>query len=239
MAKRLQDLRHRGPDPLLAAALSTIWPGLGHFGHNTRRALLLINTTLAAIATGLSYTATRSVATLLAWSVTRSSLYIFIAGAMGVLVFRVVVAVDAYRTAASRFHPRRRSMVGRIGTGLTLVVLAVVIAARHFIMIQFANAQLVLLSRVFDATDTQTATPTPIPVTPTSATPNTVTEPDGPVSETTPTSSTTFPSATAPPVTWNGSDRLPIALLGSDGGFDRRRNQNRHDYRAFDPCGDR
>ena len=64
--------RTRGPHPLMAAALSVIWPGLGHFGHRNRRALILLSGSLAASAVLVAYVATRSNSTLLTWTVTRS-----------------------------------------------------------------------------------------------------------------------------------------------------------------------
>ena len=225
MATAFEVLRRRGPDPLVAAALSAVWPGLGHFKHNTRRALLLINSTLAAAVIGLAYTATRSVTTLLTWSVTRSSLQILMAAALGVLVFRAAVTVDAYRNAALRYRPRRRNVAGRFGTFVTVVVLAVIIAAPHVIAIRFAAAQLILLSSVFDATRTETAIPTPVSTTTVRTTlapaaPGEMPRSSVPVPQTTAAPSTA-PSTTTTHPTWDGADRLTIVLLGSDGGFDR------------------
>ena len=88
--------RTRGPHPLVAAALSVIWPGLGHFGHRNRRALILLSGSLAASAVLVAYVSTRSKTTLLTWTVTRSPLWITIVVAGLVLVFRIWVVVDAY-----------------------------------------------------------------------------------------------------------------------------------------------
>ena len=223
-----RELRRRGPDPLLAAALSAIWPGLGHFGHRTNRALLLINATLAITVAGLAYAATRSVITLLTWSVTPSVLRIFIAGVAGVLLFRVAVTVDAYRSATFRYGPRRRGIFRRLARIMTLVLVAAIMIAPHILAVRLAAAQLDLLSGVFDAAGTQTATPTPLPVTTLPTTPvaaDRATEPTAPVPQTTlPVAvapSTAAPSTPAASPTWAGVDRLTIALLGSDAGFDR------------------
>lgn len=70
------DLRRRGPDPLVAAALSAIWPGLGHFGHRTRRALLFANGTLMAYVFALGYVVARGTRTLLLWTVNLSLIHI-------------------------------------------------------------------------------------------------------------------------------------------------------------------
>ena len=214
---------------MLAAALSAVWPGLGHFGHNTGRAFLLVNSTLAAMVIGFAYAMTRDLATLLAWTVSPPALRVLMAGALGVLVFRVAVTVDAYRAAALRYRRRRMSVAGRFGTLVALVVLAVIIVAPHVIAIRFSVAQLVLLSNVFDATRTETAVPTPVPVTstmvratPALATPDKMPEASVPVPQATAAPSTAPSTTTTTQATWDGADRLTIALLGSDGGFDRK-----------------
>ena len=215
------EVRRRGPHPLAAVALSAVWPGLGHFGHTNGRALLLSTASLAVAVVGLAYFLTRDVRTWLLWSVTRPSLQALIAATLGVLVFRWVVAFDAYRTAARRYPPRRsstprrpgtpvtpsdpdgervgagaRSTPGRPGTPVTppsasgtptssrdlsiprrlgalvtLMALALLMAAPHLIVVRLAAAQLTLLSDVFDAADTQTARPTPVPTTATAVAP--------------------------------------------------------------------
>ena len=196
MATTSEVWRRRGPEPLVAAALSAVWPGLGHFGHNTGRALLLINSTLAATVAGLAYAATRALATLLTWTLSRPSLQILMAGALCVLVLRVAVTVDAYRTAAHRRPPRHRSVARRLGNFVALVLVFVIIVAPHVIAVRFAVAQLVLLSRVFDATDTQTATATPVPTTTLTGTPG-----PAPPEVTPETSAPALPATSAPSMT--------------------------------------
>ncbi len=241
----------------MAVAVSAVWPGLGHFGHRNRRALLLATATLAVAVVGLVYSLTRDVRTLLTWSVNRPSLQALIVATLCVLVFRCVVAFDAYRTAARRYPPPRSSILRRLGTLVTLMVLALLTAAPHLIVVRLAADQLTLLSDVFDATDTQTARPTPIPATaaptpdpntttptpiPTTAAPTpdpnaTTPAPDPATSLPTLAPATTAQTTTgssdaapqtdfAPPTTvrtatWDGADRLTIALLGSDAGFGR------------------
>ena len=102
MDQVLGESTRRGPEPLAAVALSAAWPGLGHFGHRNGRAAVLTFGTLGAAAAGVIYVATRRPATLLAWSVTPSWLWIVIAGTVCVLALRIGIAVDAYRTAARR-----------------------------------------------------------------------------------------------------------------------------------------
>lgn len=216
------DLRRRGPDPLVAVALSAVWPGLGHFGHRSRRALLLTGATLAVAATGSVYVATRGVATLLTWSVNLPSLRVLIGASVLTLAFRAAVAVDAYRTAARRRLSGHRTVAARLATSITLVSLAVIMAAPHVLAVGFATVQMTLLSEVFDTTDARTAVPSPVPArtTPTTLAEATVT---GTVAPSVPLPGTTSaPTAPVQLSAWDGSDRLTIALLGSDAGFDRR-----------------
>ena len=222
--------RH-GPAPLAAVALSAVWPGLGHFRHRNRRAAVLTLVTLGAAAGGVAYIATRRGTTLVAWSVTPLWLWSVIAAAVCVLALRIGVAVDAYRTAARRSPPQCPCVTHRLLSLLTLASLAVIITAPHVLVVGYALAQIDVLSTVFDATDTRTATATPLPVTtppppPTSDPQTTVAAPvTTPVPVTTPPTTappTTASVTTAPPPTWDGADRLTIALLGSDAGFDRR-----------------
>ena len=156
----------RGPHPLVAAALSAVWPGLGHMGHRNRRGLLLAAATLAVAAGGLAYFLTRRAGTLLTWSVTRPSILALMVATAFALVFRWAVAADAFATAARRRPARPSSALRRSGTLAALLLLALFIAAPHLIVIRLAAAQLSLLSEVFVAVDTQTARPTPIPTTP-------------------------------------------------------------------------
>ena len=221
MNKAWADLRRQGPDPLVAVALSAVWPGLGHFGHNNARALLLTNLTLAAAVAGVGYAATRSLGTLLTWSLNPSLLRALIAATLCILVFRIAVAADAYRTAAVRYGTGSGGVARRVGTLATLVVVAVIMAAPHAITIRFALAQLDLLSAVFDTTVTRTATPTPVPATTLPTTLPSTSVPERSTSLPTLAHTTSAPSTTEPVPTWDGADRLTIALLGSDAGFDR------------------
>jgi|GEM_PF-860914 len=157
----------RGPHPLVAAALSAVWPGLGHMGHRNRRGLLLAAATLAVAAGGIAYFLTRRAGTLLTWSVTRPSILALMVATICALAFRWAVAADAFATAARRRPARSSSALRRLGKLAALLLLALFIAAPHLVVIRLAAAQLSLLSEVFVAVDTQTARPTPLPTTPT------------------------------------------------------------------------
>ncbi len=213
--------RPRRPHPLVAVILSAVWPGLGHFGHRDRRALLLTGATLTAVVIGLGYVASRGVRALLAWSLNVSSIWILVVVNLCVLVFRSVVAADAYRTAARRYWVWRRRGRQRFGTFVMLMLVVAIIAAPHVIVIRLASAQMAFLSDVFDATDTQTAIPTPVSITTVPATLGVATGGDTAGSSVPVPQPTSAPPTTVPPSTWDGADRLTVALLGSDAGFDR------------------
>ena len=222
MSRAWGDLRRRGPGPLVAVALSAIWPGLGHFGHRNGRALVLGSATLAAAVVGLGYVAARGARTLLVWSVTMPSLRVLMVASVVVLAFRAVVAADAYRTAARRYWLWRRAAPRRFGTVLMLILMSAVIAAPHVVVIRFVTAQMAVLSDVFDVTAPQTAIPTPVPTTtvPTILTPGSGGGTPGtsvPLQQ----AASVVPTTLQPPI-WDGAERLTIALLGSDAGFDRR-----------------
>ncbi len=214
-------MRARGPHPLVAAALSVIWPGLGHFGHRNRRALVLLLSSLALSGALVAYVATRSKTTLLTWTVSRSPLWIAIVIAGLVLVFRIWVAVDAYMVARGWPQPMGRSLLAhRAIATVTFVVLAGIIAVPHFFAVRYAVAQLDLLYDVFSATTTVTANPTPL-VDPNES-PDRIAPGQGSTDQDSASGSTTTPAeASRLRETWDGEERLTIALLGGDGGFGR------------------
>lgn len=228
MRRPRRHLRRRGLPPSVAALLSVLWPGLGHLGHSTDRGLLLIGTTLTATLLGLTYVTTRSAATLLAWAVSGPVLRIMIAGALLSLVFRSAVAIDAYRTASLVYRRRHTQTNRRAVNVATFVLLAAIISVPHVIAVRFAIAQLTLLSTVFESSDTQTATASPVPTTTGPVTSVSVTattaqqhETPAPAPDPTPAPTNEIPSTTLQSKAWEGADRLTIALLGSDAGFDR------------------
>ena len=224
MRRRRRHLRRRSLPPSAAALLSVLWPGLGHLGHSTDRGLLLIGTTLIATLLGLTYITTRSAATLLAWAVSGPVLRIMVAGALLSLVFRSAVAIDAYRTASLVYRHRHAQRKRRAVTVATLVLVVAIISAPHVIAIRFAMAQFTLLSTVFDTSGTQTATASPVSTTTYPITSVAVTaahQHETPAPDPTPARTTAMPSTTLQSTAGEGTDRLTIALLGSDAGFDR------------------
>ena len=208
----------------MAALLSVFWPGLGHIGHRNRRALVLGVGSLAATLGLVAFVATRSETTLLTWTVTRSPLWITIAIAALVLVFRIWVAVDAYMVARSWPRPEGGPLwLYRAIATVTFVLLAGVIAVPHFFVVRYAVAQLDLLYGVFSATSTVTASPTPLLDTDLPDRPNPEQPSPGQAPAPVPTTAPPQPERPAQAAeTWDGQQRLTVALLGSDGGFDRR-----------------
>ena len=203
----------RGRHPLTAAALSAVLPGFGHFGYNNRRAYALIITSVGAIAAALAYVSTRSATTLLIWSVSPSRLRLVIAGAVVLLILRIAVAVDVYMTV-SRMRLTKDKGALRLWSVVRIVVLFAIVLVPHLLVIRYASAQLHLLSRVFTAAETQAATPSPVATV--TIPPSAAVVPESPqLPEPAP------PTSTVVPRTWDGAERLTIALLGGDGGFDR------------------
>ena len=222
MTGTMRAARRRGPDPLVAVALSAVWPGLGHFRHSNRRAMVLAGSTLSVTAVGAFYIATRGIPTLLAWSVNPVALRLLVWVGVFSLVIRGAVAVDAYRTAARRQPYGHRSAAARLASAVSVLALAVIIAAPHVLAIGFATVQMTLLVQVFDTAGAQTAIPSPLPA---GAAPANVTEATVEVTVTTSVARPAPESSGTAPVqlsAWDGSERLTIALLGSDAGFDRR-----------------
>ena len=210
----------RGRHPLTAAALSAILPGFGHFGYNNRRAYALIITSALAVVAALAYVSARGATTLLIWSASPWRLWLLIGGSVALLVLRVAVAVDVYVTVSQMRLLGDHGAV-RLWSVVRAVVLFAIVLVPHLLVIRYAAAQMQLLSRVFTAAETQTATPSPATAVtaPTSTIPDSAqahAQPQAP-----PPSAVTVPATTVPPRTWDGAERLTVALLGGDGGFGR------------------
>ena len=211
--------------PIVAALLSVLWPGLGHLAVRRRRAIqLLIGCSLFAVGI-LTYVATRSSDTLLTWPVNRGWLTTVLVFAWATLALRVMVVIDAYRLSRGRVpHSPSRSKRMFAGAGLAFVLAAT--AGPHVLAIRYSTAQLALLTNVFAAEEGPVALPTPLAPT-SSSTPNTTDVP-----ATTSATTTSAPTTEAQTVAvaipepgqhrWDGAERLTVALLGGDGGFDRR-----------------
>ncbi|WP_419944470.1 LCP family protein [Candidatus Poriferisodalis sp.] len=208
----------RGRHPLTAAALSAVLPGFGHFGYNNRRAYALIITSVAAMTAAVAYVSTRSATTLLIWSVSPTRLRLVIIGAVVLLLLRVAVAVDVYMTV-SKMRLLKDQGVLRLWSVVRIAALSAIVLVPHALVIQYASAQLRLLTRVFAAAETRAVTPSPVVrVTVSEAAVPTPAAPSAPTPAPSPDS---VPTTEALPQTWDGAERLTVALLGGDGGFDR------------------
>lgn len=198
-------------------------PGFGHLGYNNRRAYALIITSVGALVAVLAFVGTRGPTTLLIWSVSPWRLRLVIAGAVVLLVLRIAVAADVYMTV-SRMRLLKERGILRLWSVVRVVVLLAVVLVPHLLVIRYATAQLDLLSRVFTAVETQAATPSPAAAVTASPAASVVPEarqaPD-PVPPAIAPRTSTVPTTTVLPRTWEGAERLTIALLGGDGGFDR------------------
>ena len=208
----------RGRHPLTAATLSAILPGFGHFGYNNRRAYALIITSVGAMAAVLAYVSTRSATTLLIWGVSPFRLRLVIAGAVVLLIVRIAVAVDVYMTV-SRMRLLKDQGARRVWSVARVVVLFAIVLVPHLLVVRYAAAQLHLLSRVFAAAETPAATPSPAAVV--TVPPAAAVVPETPQAPDPSPLVIAAPTDTALPRTWDGAERLTIALLGGDGGFDR------------------
>jgi LCP family protein required for cell wall assembly len=170
---------------------------------------------LATVVAVALWIGTRSRSELASWLVQPIMLQAAIGVSLGTMVLRALVAIDAMRSADRQATARLsgQSMVG-------LAVVATLIPAPHLMAVSYLSAQLDLVTTVFATEQTTTAQPTPLPEAPV---PELPTPPGSPSSV--PTSLDSVPATIIPSTevlqTWDGEERLSIALLGGDGGFDR------------------
>ena len=213
--------------PLVAAAASVLFPGLGHLlAGQRRRGAWIVGTCVVAIVAALLFVRRQRSTEVLAWGVQPRWLWVAIITSIVVLVIRLVVGADAYlRQRTARGIPPVLHL-------LTLALLAALALAPHLLVIRYSAVQLDTLDEVFVATYTEVARPTPLagsdsdpePTT-TTIPPTTTTEaasPPASVPLPAETTTTTIPPTTTTVPTWDGDERLTIVLLGGDGGFDRR-----------------
>lgn len=207
--------------PLLAAAGSAVWPGLGHvLAGQRRRGAIIASAALLVLGAGLLYVSRQRTLELASWTLQPRWLRVTIVASIAVLVVRLLIGLDAYRRAARGGRP---SAVH----GLVLMLLLVLAAAPHIILVRYSWTQLNVLNTVFTNTETVAAEPTPLATTTTVAVststttaPTTATTAAPSTSAPLETTTTTEPAPTTVP-NWDGHDRLTILFLGGDGGFDR------------------
>jgi LCP family protein required for cell wall assembly len=200
--------------PFVAAVLSALVPGVGHFiaGDARRgRLLLLIDAVILVV---LAFLFRDKVAILTAW-IRPSSLAWMMIGNILLLGYRVWAADDAYRSAKGAEPAGIKPSTAALFGGAA--ILAIVLITPHVVFGYFDVVQYDLITSVFGgntasaaaAPETTTTEPAP-PVTDASG----VTVTTEPPAET----STTVAVGNAP---WNGTDRLNILLIGGDFGEGR------------------
>ena len=198
--------------PLVAAVLSGVLPGAGHFiaGDNRRaRTLLIIDLVIIVI---LAFVFRSKVSILTAW-IQPTSLALMMIGNIMLLGYRLWAASDAYRLAqgsetSSRGASRMMVLGGTIAIGLVLVT-------PHVVFGYFDVVQYDLITSVFgDNTASASAAATSAPAPPaTDETGATIAAVDGTVTDETVAVSQGDP--------WDGVDRLNILLIGGDFGEGR------------------
>ena len=226
--QRAQESRPRGRSPFVAAFLSLLFPGLGHaYAGALQRALGFAAPPilLAALVAGVALRAQPT--QLIAFVLTPWVLPGVFVLNLGLLLYRLIAIVDAYRVTAY-LNAVALSGGGRVGRprvvfnpisigGLLAVILVmsgahVVVARYDLIAMGALDDPCMFLSQ--DTTDTancDSATPSPGGSTgPTDQPIDSAT----PVATAPPAQGSALPNVTIPP--WNGTERLNILLIGSD-----------------------
>lgn len=184
-------------DPVRAAILSLLWPGLGHVVDGRARTGAAISASAGvATAAALWWLTDRSSAELTRLAVAPSGLRATIGVVIAILACRIAVLVDAVRP---RGIPSAR---GRGVTMSVVVAVLVVMVAPHAVVATVVLRQLDTVSSVFTTAATEPGSPTPLPAAGFAMPPQAPTEP-----------------ALEQWATDGG--RLNVALLGGDAGFDR------------------
>lgn len=212
--------------PVLAALLSFFLPGLGQaWAGRVRRGLVLAIPFLAVVGAGVVYLltnralSTAALAHLLGELIQPSAILGLIGLDLGLLAYRAVAVVDAYRVAHGD-RPAPATATGSGGTGgaaryaslLGLAVLLAVITATHGYLAVVGYRTYDLVVTVFQPPD---GTPEPWP-TPLPATPGPTPAPgDTPTPAPTP-SPTPRPQKAVP--AWARDGRLQLLVVGGDAG---------------------
>ena len=198
--------------PLIAAVLSGVVPGAGHFmagDARKARTLLIIDLVILAI---LAFFFRSKVSILTAW-IQPTSLALMMIGNLMLLAYRLWAASDAYRTARGPHAPTNETsrmlvLVGSIAIGLVLVTPHVVFG--YFDVVQYDLITSVFGDGATSANPSDTATPSPPATDETGAK---ITTAEGALTDETVVVSQGDP--------WDGVDRLNILLIGGDFGEGR------------------
>lgn len=219
--------RPRARSPFAAAFLSLIFPGLGQlYAGAPLRALAFAAAPILALALGAGMVLRVDRIALLGFLIDPTVLDAVFVINLGVLIYRLVAIVDAYRVAeylnATSVAGDGRAGRPRIGrnplsiAGLLAIVLVMagshVVVARYDVLAQgFLDSGCIFLSDPTKECDLDASTSPTAPPTPTQA--GTAAPTDTPEPASTPVGSA-LPEVSIPP--WDGKERLNILLIGAD-----------------------
>jgi LCP family protein required for cell wall assembly len=220
--------RPRARSPFAAAFLSLIFPGLGQlYAGAPMRALAFAAGPILALALAAGTVIRVDRIALLGFLIDPTVLDAVFVINLGILVYRLVAIVDAYRVAeylnasgASGDGRAGRARIGRNPLSIAgLIAVVLVMAGSHVVVARYDMLAQDVLNNgcifISDPTKECDLDATPSPGT--SATPSddgtAAAATDSPVPEGTPVGSA-LPQVTIPP--WDGKERLNILLIGAD-----------------------
>jgi LCP family protein required for cell wall assembly len=219
--------RPRTRSPFTAAFLSLIFPGLGQlYAGAPMRALAFAAGPILVLALGAGMALRMDRVALLGFFIDPGVLDVVFALNLGILVYRVVAIVDAYRVAeyvnassASGDGRAGRARIGRNPLSIAgLLAILLVMAGSHVVIARYDMLGRTFLDNgcIFVGDPTKQCNLDASPSPGSSATPSddgSATATDSPEPEGTPTGSA-VPEVTVPP--WDGKERLNILLIGAD-----------------------
>jgi LCP family protein required for cell wall assembly len=202
--------------PLVAALLSAVVPGVGQwYARRRRRGLVLLAISTLLIVGGVGWVALDPVAVAkLAFEPALLRGLLVIDALL--LIYRAWASWDAYRCAGPA-----DSGPGRAVATLAGVVVGSLLLVPHAWFAYYDLIQLDLITSVFASPTTTTTAVTPPPSTLTTLPPVDTNSPVASTGTTSTTTSSTTTTTTPPPVIWEDLERLNILLLGSDAGLGR------------------
>lgn len=210
------------PNPLLAAFLSALIPGLGQwYNGKRRRAWIFFAVDIVAILVALVIYSRGKLFVAKLFLDPQILIVFLILNAVG-LGFRVIAMVDAFLTAY-RINPDalgpRPAAVTAIG--LAFLVLLTIYPHGYVGQRNLAAYDLLTYDFVTDPNQASTSTSTTDPSATSTTTDGSGTTQPGD-SSTSSTSSSTTTTTTQPPSLWEGNERLNVLLMGGDAGPGRR-----------------
>ena len=239
-----------GPSPMWSALLSAMVPGLGHLGRSPRRSVLLLAASTAFVAVSVWYAVSTPRTRLVAYAADPDVSVAVIVGSVALLLLRSAAGLDAYLKAppgpARGVLRRTLGIITAAALFASVVLLPHAVVARHAaaqmgllhkVFPQHEPPVAMPTPESLSSRSASTKSDYPAPVADSSADvfPSTadVYSPGVGVPPVTDAPAMAAPQlrsasdAVPPepvddsPASWDGRDRLTVALLGSDAGFDR------------------